>query len=682
MIKIPNENKRFSQTNASDVSGNIWISKNLNFDEAGKISLSPRSVMLKSEEVDSNFDLVTSLGFGSSLSYLATTTDQPYTVDLGSSVTEDTGTGNPSLYVGTHGVWFQDRWHASALTKIHWRTFASSTWTDTGVTLTGGASSPAHPLCVFKNRNTLCAGDVNYVRQYNTSYATTTDLALPAGTQVVGLAYNNHQMGIITKQDNSVNYTEEEAFFYVWDGATTSANGGWGIGSTIAVAICPYKSSFVILTGAGQLLYFTGNGFQLLANFPFFYRDTEWIDANGNMKARGFIMTSIGDTILINIDSGLNTFGKYREHSLPEFPAGAWCYDPEVGLYHKYSPSISAVAYIDTTGVDATTNIFTNGTTNTPPTGSPIYLWNSAGTIGGIDYFKIYYVINLSSTTFKLATTKAFADAGTAIDITAGGTFASNFLSMTLTDFGQTSTDGNSGVIRPLNTIDEEFEGVIMSHTLPGVTTSTSDYGVLCATVPRFENRGYFVTPKIEAPKVEDTQKKIYIKFQRLIDDNQIIVKYRNRNIDGLPISFSNAYTGSNVRGTWTNTTTFTCTGYLSEVKTAFDAGVAIECEILSGSGGGQMPQVSNITYDTGTYTVTLDEAVLGATATEVFEFRMDNWTKARTLTASSQDNQKGFSEIPVGKVSKWIQVKVELRGYKTTFEELQIINETFKPSA
>ena len=46
MIRIPNKNKQFSQTNRSDNEGNIWSSFNLNLNEnVGRIRVSPRGIM-------------------------------------------------------------------------------------------------------------------------------------------------------------------------------------------------------------------------------------------------------------------------------------------------------------------------------------------------------------------------------------------------------------------------------------------------------------------------------------------------------------------------------------------------------------------------------------------------------------------------------------------------------------
>jgi len=45
MIQIPQSNK-FSQTNESDKTGNIYITKNMSFDDVGYVTLADRTVML------------------------------------------------------------------------------------------------------------------------------------------------------------------------------------------------------------------------------------------------------------------------------------------------------------------------------------------------------------------------------------------------------------------------------------------------------------------------------------------------------------------------------------------------------------------------------------------------------------------------------------------------------------
>ena len=79
-------------------------------------------------------------------------------------------------------------------------------------------------------------------------------------------------------------------------------------------------------------------------------------------------------------------------------------------------------SYTSTFTADPTTDICT-ATATVPRTGTAVYVSNSGGGLpAGLSANTVYFIINLSSTTFKLATTLANANASTAIDITTAGT--------------------------------------------------------------------------------------------------------------------------------------------------------------------------------------------------------------------------------------------------------------------
>ena len=89
----------------------------------------------------------------------------------------------------------------------------------------------------------------------------------------------------------------------------------------------------------------------------------------------------------------------------------------------KYAKSLTLLDHtmesIDADDVDIGTNIITVATDMT--TGTRIQFLNSVPP-GGLSAFTFYYVIRVSATTIKLATTSALATAGTAIDLTDTGT--------------------------------------------------------------------------------------------------------------------------------------------------------------------------------------------------------------------------------------------------------------------
>jgi hypothetical protein len=212
---------------------------------------------------------------------------------------------------------------------------------------------------------------------------------------------------------------------------------------------------------------------------------------------------------------------------------------------------------------------------------------------------------------------------------------------------------------------------------------STTSYDHLQITSPAFENRGYIVSAKIPSYKVEDIVNKIFIKYSALDVNDKVIVKYKNHDILNIPTSTPQFVSSNNCA--WTSSTVFTTTSNLSSVKTYLDADTANACEveIISGAGAGSMAQISSISENTGTYTVTLAEEIIGAESGNVCNVCIDNWKVLPTASGQSAityTNTNGWDEFPLpssANASKWVMFKVELRGYRTRIEELLIINNT-----
>ena len=162
-----------------------------------------------------------------------------------------------------------------------------------------------------------------------------------------------------------------------------------------------------------------------------------------------------------------------------------------------------------------------------------------------------------------------------------------------------------------------------------------------------------------------------FLKFGTLKDNESITIKYKTKELVNFPVTT----TQQNFSGscTWIDTTSFSTAHNFSDVLTNFNNGGKMECEIISGSGAGQMAQISNITFSSGTYTVTLDEVIEAGITSNVCDVCIDTWTKEKVITNSS--NYDGYAEIPVGVPSKWIQLKVVLRGFEVTVEEFLVNN-------
>jgi hypothetical protein len=175
------------------------------------------------------------------------------------------------------------------------------------------------------------------------------------------------------------------------------------------------------------------------------------------------------------------------------------------------------------------------------------------------------------------------------------------------------------------------------------------------ATNPEGQKASYFVTTKIESQNVQDTWEKLYVKHRRLLNSSdKIILKYRKTEATPIEISI-----------TWVNTTSFTTTTNVSALT-------GYEVEILQGTGSGRCVHIVSVS-GSGTYTVTIDEAVTGVT-TGTATARVQNWTKIGSIS----NLVKEFERFSIDQTSNWIQLKCfMLFTGDNEIEELYLTNKS-----
>jgi hypothetical protein len=173
---------------------------------------------------------------------------------------------------------------------------------------------------------------------------------------------------------------------------------------------------------------------------------------------------------------------------------------------------------------------------------------------------------------------------------------------------------------------------------------------------------------------MQDTWQKLYIKHSELTKTfDKIVVKYRIKDTELVKIRYEDGVTVGSII-TWTASNTFTTT----DTQYA-DVLVGDEVEVVQGAGSGYLLHISSITETGGTYTVVLDESVKNIVATNTGRAVVSRWTLAKVLDGTTPQNEDGYSEISIGKNSKSIQFKIELRGEDVEIEELLIAHEPFK---
>lgn len=171
------------------------------------------------------------------------------------------------------------------------------------------------------------------------------------------------------------------------------------------------------------------------------------------------------------------------------------------------------------------------------------------------------------------------------------------------------------------------------------------------------KSTGYITTNRIYSQNVQDTWEKVCAGFEDMNANDEVVVKYRTIEKDSV-----------NVGITWVNGTSYTSTDTsLVAVKTNFDAGIGYDSRILYGDGSGVISQITNITVNAGTYTITVDKTHL-MIASNTAVARLENWNKLDTIT--SADNNLQFKQISAGKEANWIQYKFVLTGVETALNK------------
>lgn len=689
----PQKKKNWTQTNNGDLFGSLKQTCNIDLDEPGLLKLAKRARSIYDDTIDADFGNVLAIErytTGSDRYYIATS-EKLFYMDASTMVlTEDATSGFPTMASQTDLLAWNDLLYVSGASDLN--TWNGSAWS------VADSSASDGPMCIFKNKNSLCLGQDNTVRLYSTSNVVTETLTLPEEFKVTSLDWSGNYVYVGTRHKDS-----GEAMLFVWDGNTSAANFGYPVGTHRIDSVKAYKSTVVLITSDGQLLAFNGAGLNVLANLPNYYTDRDWDtsgagdNSSGRVIHRGMAVES--ELIFIRLSSVYNvsTDDDVSPDRFNDYPSGVWCYDPLVGLYHRYGVSGSLRLKTDpvsAANINTTTNVITVAGATVPATGTPVMYDDgndgvgTAITISGgsLKFRQRYYTIYQSNTTLKLAETYADALAGTAIDITGTGNNAQYFLFFPNRDFGGAQNSGTGAIILLKKGSGAGFVRTdalrLMFGGNPGTTTTTS-IPALNVVAEGQENRGNFITPWLQSASINDNWQNITIKFRNIVTpEDKILVKYRTAKrydkLKGIGPGFLQT-------ATWVDSDSFTTT----DVNFAL-AQVGDEVEFVRGSGAGYRMHISSISEISGTYTVNLDESVQNVSASDTCLYFVDNWDRLRTSTDSiyigtadcqpftnsqSQTFTSTGGEVtfPINKQTREIQFNIELRGEDVQIEEMLV---------
>lgn len=665
MTYIIPPNGKHSQTNKNDISGTIYQSKNINLDEEGYIKLSDASFAVITTDDSADFDIADAMYPSASDIYVNSV--EVFSLDVNTKKTftnRSSDTGSPDPGSEDDVIYFNNTEVVTDAGVVYYRS-ASTTWTS--VTMSFAESAPM-AMTVWGAENSLAVGRGSQVKFINTSWAVNgTTLQLPNEYKVSSMTSVGNTLYVATRHDAG-----GEAAIFTVSAIQASADSLYGCGTFEIPSIVAFKSSVVGINSLGQLIRFTGGGFQELACLPVYPTSVEWTRASSDYSTvsnRGMVVD--GDLVYIN----LNAFTQDgRLQMLPNFPGGIWCYDDNLkSLYHKYSATTNDFKVILGTSVtvNSTDNNFTltSGNLNDVSTGLPLFYNDDFGTsIPELNETTCYYLIKVSSTVFKIATTYTNALAGTAIDITGTGNTGQYWSILRINDYGW-FLDNDRKAIAVLNSqlYDTNVAGrIAFTADLFSKTAVGTNKTVLCGISPLLPNRGYFITPKLNSPSLENMYNTVSVKYRPLGVDEQIIIKGKKKIKKGFPFSSVQGNVTTKWIGTWTDTDSFTSTQDLSQVI------AGDEIEIISGVGAGHIAHVSSISVSSGTYTVNLDTAFPYATANDLMYFVVDNWTSLATIDSTTATDID-YYQFSYDQNSKFTQFKIEMRGVGITIEEFKV---------
>ena len=178
---------------------------------------------------------------------------------------------------------------------------------------------------------------------------------------------------------------------------------------------------------------------------------------------------------------------------------------------------------------------------------------------------------------------------------------------------------------------------------------------------PKHKRLGYIITPFLESTKITDVWKSIIIKYRKMLDaTDRILVKYRTTK--DIPVVKNTV--------TWTSDTQLTATTFTG-------VEVGMEVEVLTGNGAGAISHVTSITDNTGSFTITLEDSILGVSSGDKSNIRFQKWNQLPITTA----NDFQFNDLTIPQYNKDTEMQFKIVMNWTNIEnelrEVIVVNET-----
>lgn len=360
-VKIPENNRKFSQPNNGDLSGNIYSTFNIDLvTSPGKIKVSPSTLMATSSADNSNLGLPgafayfrANIGGNDASRYWALCDTAVFqTINPSGSWAEDTEAGNPTTSFDDSDM---KTWDGvlvvSTASKIVYRD--NTSWNDL---VASGVSGPII-LEVGANKRLYFTDSGRYVRYHTASSGGSTGARNAAGTIDLGQEYEITWLrrsatrmwvgtmakrkgeGVVAEWDMSDNATEPNAIYHI------GATGSW---ACAVVNDNPY-----VLTSDGLLKQWGKgpSGFSEVGRLPSYITkymlDSATLTSQSGRPVHRNGMQVVDGKIRISINAKLDT---NDDNSLENMASGVWEFDPQnpdLGIYHRYSPTLANDGSVD-----------------------------------------------------------------------------------------------------------------------------------------------------------------------------------------------------------------------------------------------------------------------------------------------------------------------------------------------
>lgn len=342
------QNKQWTQPNQGDYLGSLWATWNVDLERRqGRINVSPRF-----NDIFNNTD---SASLGIPVAFIRTAadgTDRHWAIG-GTKLFKTTNTtptsgwaidaisGTPTtVEANSDMVEFEGALIVSLATDIaRLSTTWDASWWDTTLAQAALTTGIPHPLNVGFN-NLLLIGDGNVMHTVDrNSNVSVNRLRFKPEYEISWIRSSSDRYWIGCRHKRG-----GIGRIFVWDGSSENFNQEYEVKSARPLS-CVIKNDLPFtMNDVGQLLGFNGNSFQEVARLPFFnerllqrgktdFLNMLWGSSNPPVHRNG--MALINDQVHILMETNMGG----GDNTPLSASSGIWCFNPDVGLYHRFSIS-------------------------------------------------------------------------------------------------------------------------------------------------------------------------------------------------------------------------------------------------------------------------------------------------------------------------------------------------------